>query len=160
MKLKPRKVHISRAPALVKRGQDVSQLLDVVRWQPPRLALFIEVFESTMFKRLIHGILSFHIYLNFEAILDCLPSLVNCQNLIPCSSSRLFFSLTEPPALLGSRPTKFAGSDCAPPGRRATTASGPGPLARPGLDCPRAIAQHAKYLFAGELGIGWPEIGP
>ena len=65
MKLKPRKVHISRAPALVKRGQDVSQLLDVVRWHPPRLALFIEVFESTMFKRLIQGILPLHIYLKF-----------------------------------------------------------------------------------------------
>ena len=59
MKLKPRKVHISRAPALVKRGQDVSQLLDVVRWQLPRLALFIEVLESIMFKRLIHDILLF-----------------------------------------------------------------------------------------------------
>ena len=94
MKLKPRKVHISRAPALVKRGQDVSQLLDVVRWHPPRLALFIEVFESTMFKRLIQGsylyisILIFEsIYINFEVILDCLLSLVNCQNLISCASS-------------------------------------------------------------------------
>ncbi len=54
MQLKPREVHIRRAQAVVKRGEDVSQFRNVLRRQPPRLALFVKGLESTMLKRLIH----------------------------------------------------------------------------------------------------------
>ena len=59
MKLKPWEIHIRRVPAVVKRHQDVSQLRDVLLWQPPCLALFVEGLEPAMLKRLIHNVVPF-----------------------------------------------------------------------------------------------------
>ena len=102
---KPRQVHIRRASAVVKRGQDVPQLRDVVRWQPPRLAFFVEDLEATMLKRLIH---SLRLFIASQLPKPpCLPSPIaaSCWTVARHLSTVTISSLTPPPgfSLLGGK---------------------------------------------------------